>query len=37
MRWKVNKYSDKKVFRRTAANTKAINVNQRIMRGGIRL
>lgn len=37
MRWKVNKYSDKKHFRRTAANTKDINISSKPMRGGIRL
>ena len=37
MRWKVNKHQDRKVFRRTAATTKAINVNAKPMRGGIRL
>lgn len=29
--------TDKKVFRHTASNSKAINVMPRIMRGGIRL
>lgn len=37
LRWKVNKYDDKKHFRRTAVNTKAINVQVKPMRGGIRL
>lgn len=37
MRWKVNAHSDKKYFRRTAAKTKSVNVNDKIMRGGIRL
>lgn len=37
MRWKVNQYEDKKEFRRTASKTKAINLGQKIMRGGIRL
>lgn len=37
MRWKVNSYKDKKNFRRTAVNTKSINVNTKPMRGGIRL
>lgn len=37
MRRKVNMYTDKKYFRRTAVNTKSINVNVKPMRGGIRL
>lgn len=37
MRWKTNKHSDKKYFRRTASTTKDINVNAKPMRGGIRL
>ena len=36
MRWKVNKYDDRKVFKRTASKIKAVNLNTRIMRGGIR-
>lgn len=37
MRKKVPMQKDKKEFRRTAVNTKKINVNPTIMRGGIRL
>lgn len=37
MRWKTNKHSDRKFFRRTAVNTKSINVNAKPLRGGIRL
>ena len=36
MRWKVNMHSDKKFFRNTAAKTKAINLGEKVMRGGIR-
>lgn len=32
-----NKRKDSKVFRRTAAKTKNINIKPRIMRGGIRM
>lgn len=28
---------DKKIFRRTAASTKKININPKVMRGGTRL
>lgn len=31
------KTKDKKVFRRTAAKTKAINITPKVMRGGTRL
>lgn len=37
MRQKMNRSLDRKVFRRTAANTKKINLQQVSMRGGIRL
>ena len=37
MRWKPNCYTDKKVFRRTAANHKDINLRAKPLRGGIRL
>lgn len=37
MRKKEPVAKDKKEFRRTAVNTKKINVNPTIMRGGIRL
>lgn len=37
MRTRVNKYKDKKKFRRTAMNRKKINVAPAIFRGGIRL
>ena len=36
-RFKTKKKVDKKIFRRTAVKTKAINVNPCMMRGGIRL
>ncbi|QXN75125.1 DNA binding protein [Microvirus mar28] len=32
-----NKKRDQKMFRRTAVRAKKININPRIMRGGIRL
>lgn len=32
-----NKKKDHKIFRRTAAKTKNINIRPRIMRGGIRM
>lgn len=32
-----SKSTDKKVFRRTAAKTKKVNISPRPMRGGIRL
>uniref|UniRef100_A0AAU8AWV3 DNA binding protein n=2 Tax=unclassified Microvirus TaxID=338099 RepID=A0AAU8AWV3_9VIRU len=37
MRRKMPKGKDKKVFRRTAAKSKKININPTIFRGGIRL
>ncbi len=37
MRKKVPKRKDNKVFRRTAAKSKKININPTIFRGGIRL
>lgn len=37
MRKKVAPKTDKKIFRRTAAKTKKININPKIFRGGIRL
>lgn len=37
MRKKMNRGMDKKVFRRTAAKSKKINLNPTIYRGGIRL
>lgn len=37
MRRKMNKAKDNKVFRRTAAKSKKININPTIFRGGIRL
>ena len=36
-RVKVKKSIDKKVFKRTAASTKKINIAPRVMRGGTRL
>ncbi len=36
-RKRVNKRKDKRIFQKTANKTKAINVNPKIMRGGIRL
>lgn len=32
-----NKKKDHKIFKRTAAKTKSINIKPRIMRGGIRM
>jgi hypothetical protein len=37
MRKKMPKKMDNKVFRRTAAKSKKININPTIFRGGIRL
>lgn len=37
MRKKVPKRKDNKIFRRTAAKSKKININPTIFRGGIRL
>ena len=37
MRMPTNKRTDQKVFRRTASHTKAINLSNRVYRGGIRL
>lgn len=37
MRRKVSKRKDNKIFRRTAAKSKKININPTIFRGGIRL
>jgi hypothetical protein len=37
MRKKMPKKKDNKVFRRTAAKSKKININPTIFRGGIRL
>lgn len=37
MRRKMKKGKDNKVFRRTAAKSKKININPTIFRGGIRL
>ena len=37
MRRKMNKKIDASIFRRTAVNSKKININPTIMRGGIRL
>lgn len=37
MRKKMVKRVDSKVFKRTAAKSKKININPKIMRGGIRL
>lgn len=37
MRKKVPKRKDIKIFRRTAAKSKKININPTIFRGGIRL
>lgn len=33
----MNKKTDKKVFARTAKKTRKVNINPKIMRGGIRL
>ena len=37
MRRETNKHTDARYFRRTATHTKAINLANRIYRGGIRL
>ena len=37
MRKRMSKHVDKKVFRRTAASAKKINIDPKIYRGGIRL
>lgn len=37
MRKKMRKKLDSAIFRRTAVNSKKININPTIMRGGIRL
>lgn len=37
MRQRMKPGKDKKVFRRTAAKSKKINVNPKVYRGGIRL
>lgn len=37
MRRETNKRSDERYFRRTASHTKAINLTNRVYRGGIRL
>lgn len=37
MRQKMNRKTDRKVFRRTAASTPSINLQQVSYRGGIRL
>lgn len=34
---KLNRRKDKKIFRNTAVKSKKININPKIMRGGIRL
>ena len=36
-RGNTNKRVDKKIFSRTAASTKKININPKVMRGGTRL
>lgn len=36
-RYKTNRRKDRRIFRRTASTTRAINVSPRSMRGGIRL
>lgn len=36
MRGRTNPRKDKKIFRRTASKTKAVNLGYRFMRGGIR-
>lgn len=36
-RYRTSRRSDRKIFKRTASTTKAINVSPRSMRGGIRL
>lgn len=37
MRRNVRRSVDKRIFRHTSSRTKAINVNPKVMRGGIRL
>lgn len=37
MRKRMRPQKDKKVFRRTAAKSKKININPKVYRGGIRL
>lgn len=37
MRRKMNKKIDSRIFKRTAVNSKRININPTVMRGGIRL
>lgn len=37
MRKKMRPKKDKKVFRRTAAKSKKININPTVFRGGVRL
>lgn len=37
MRKRMNMAKDRKVFRHTAINSKRINIDPKIMRGGIRL
>lgn len=37
MRKRTNRRKDNKIFRRTAARSKKININPTIFRGGIRL
>ena len=37
MRRKTNRKLDAKIFRHTAVNSRKININPTIMRGGIRL
>lgn len=37
MRYRANRRRDKKYFMATGMKTKSINLNERIMRGGIRL
>ena len=37
MRYKARKGHDRRYFMATSAKTKAINLNERVMRGGIRL
>lgn len=36
-RTNTNKRTDRRVFKRTAASTKKINISPRVMRGGTRL
>lgn len=37
MRKRMARQNDRKVFKRTAVNTKKINIDPRVYRGGIRL